>query len=90
MVSSTEYASIHFLTIHSGVEYFTERFLDKECELNICDSPEGQLFFEGNKVHHNHFGDGTEIKAYDNGEFCEVDFESFGVRAIKSDKLSLL
>lgn len=66
---------------------FSKNF-DRECELGIAEGIEENLFFEGDKVRHSHFGVGTVIKAYDNGEFCEVDFESFGVRAIKSDKLS--
>ena len=74
-------------SIWSQAITFSKNF-DRECELGQVEGNDEHLFFEGDRVHHSHFGDGTVIKAYDNGEFCEVDFESCGVRAIKSDKLS--
>lgn len=45
---------------------------------------------EGSKVSHAHFGKGTVTSMYDDGQFCEVDFEGTGMRFIRKDKLSII
>ena len=42
---------------------FSKNF-DRECELGVTAGLEENLFFEGDKVRHSHFGVGTVIKAY--------------------------
>lgn len=61
------------------------RSMDMECGLTTL--AERKRFSEGDKVKHNHFGSGVIRNVYDNGEYCEVEFESAGLRSVKADKL---
>lgn len=43
----------------------------------------------GSAVVHNHFGEGVVAVVYNDGEYCEVDFDQIGRRFVKKEKLSL-
>lgn len=64
--------------------------LDHECELDSPDVSklDTESFNEGETVYHMHLGEGIVIRSYNDGEFCEVDFQKHGKRAVKSNKLS--
>ena len=63
------------------------RSMDAECGLSFRQK---QGFTEGDEVMHDHFGLGTIRNIYDGGEYCEVDFQTSGLRSLKSEKLRKL
>ena len=75
-------------TVWSNAIAYSKTF-DRECELGLHPTPaENAISFrEGDSVRHTHLGEGTVIRTYNNGEFCEVNFQKYGVRAIRADKL---
>ena len=40
-------------------------------------------------VIHDHFGEGVVTKMYNDGQYCEVDFQQIGIRFVMRNKLSL-
>ena len=61
------------------------RSMDAECGLTVLPAKKG--FTEGDEVVHDHFGSGTVINVYDDGDYCEVQFWESGIRMLKAEKL---
>lgn len=64
--------------------------LDGACESGYCEGLEEDTtgFKDGDSVKHEIFGEGTMIRSYNDGEFCEVEFKKYGTRSVKTEKLS--
>lgn len=58
--------------------------MDAECGLSFV---EKTGFAEGDEVVHAFLGKGIIRNLYDGGEYCEVEFNIFGIRSIKTEKL---
>ena len=60
-----------------------------DVEINAKTGVGYSLIDIGSEVYHDHFGEGVVTELYNDGQFCEVDFQQIGKRFIKKDKLSL-